>query len=283
MGRSSSLATVDQPGGGHDAFGTSDQGDDWISAGATALIAGPASAIPAGNESRSGVPDVAPLSATDGVSEADGRPHDPCDAERSDSGVRDSSLRVERQLRTHRRCHPRCLAGRSGAEISGETSAWVAFRAAAPQGVSEELGRAEGDSTHVQVVLREGLGLSEIELLRVIEDVHGLALNAGGVESATTTFDYATRTITTRVLGEKAAPEELSAGILERGRSREPSSRARRGADGVCARRREFELSLRWRGVERSLHDRFVLLDRECGAFPRPDTAGTLSLMTVRP
>ena len=181
----------------------------------TALIAGPASAIPAGNESRSGVPDVAPLSATDGVSEA----------EMADltTLATQSDQTLESVIRRYawndnfahivgviRAAWPDDFAG---AEISGETSAWVAFRAAAPQGVSEELGALKAIAPDVQVVLREGLGLSEIELLRVIEDVHGLALNAGGVESATTTFDYATRTITTRVLGEKAAPVELSARI----------------------------------------------------------------------
>ncbi|WP_250505512.1 S1 family peptidase [Bowdeniella massiliensis] len=88
----------------------------------------------------------------------------------------------------------------SSAEIVDAHHAWVAFKGSPPEGVHAVLDSFARVAPSVKVELRGGEGYSERELQASIESVHYAVYESPGVRDAATSFDAATRTITTSVV-----------------------------------------------------------------------------------
>ncbi len=88
------------------------------------------------------------------------------------------------------------------AEIVDAGHAWVGFAGSAPEGALAFIDTFSSSYGNISVEVRTNLGFTEAELQRAIEAAHYAVLNADGVSDASTSFDFATRQITTSVVLE---------------------------------------------------------------------------------
>lgn len=95
----------------------------------------------------------------------------------------------------------------AGAEIVDAGNAWVMFTGRPPAEALAILDTFSEHHANVAIEVREGAGFSEVELQQAIERVHYAVFTRPEVIDASTTHDYATNVITTRVVLIDGAPE----------------------------------------------------------------------------
>lgn len=93
----------------------------------------------------------------------------------------------------------------TGAEIVDGSSAWVAFKADAPQAALDTIATFRSSHSGVSVQTHTGKGFTEAELRKAIEAAHYAVYGSSEVRDAVTTFDFATGEIESVVVLESAA------------------------------------------------------------------------------
>ena len=88
----------------------------------------------------------------------------------------------------------------TGAEITDAGHAWVAFAGSTPETARDIINTFASSNSGVSVEVRTNLGFTAAELEGAIEVVHFVLLEAPEVRDASTSFDFATRRMTTLVV-----------------------------------------------------------------------------------
>ena len=83
----------------------------------------------------------------------------------------------------------------AGAEITGDSHAWIAFKEDPPQAALDILDIFRNSHSGISVEVRTGLGYSEAELQKAIPAVHYAVLRSPGVRNASTSFESSTSQI----------------------------------------------------------------------------------------
>lgn len=104
----------------------------------------------------------------------------------------------------------------TSAEITDAGNAWVAFTGSVPQAARDIINTFTSHHSGVTVALRANLGFTETELQEAIEVVHFALLEASEVQDASTSFDFATRRVTTLVVLGDAVPDSMLATLKNR-------------------------------------------------------------------
>lgn len=97
----------------------------------------------------------------------------------------------------------------TGAEIIDAGNAWVAFTGSAPVEARDILNAFTSIQSGVSVEIRTNLGFTETELEHAIETVHFELQEAPEVRAASTSFDFATRTISSLVALPDTTPDSV--------------------------------------------------------------------------
>lgn len=97
----------------------------------------------------------------------------------------------------------------AGAEIVDAGHAWVAFAGRVPEAARDLVDAFSSHQGGISVDVRADLGFTEVELQRVIEEVHFAVLEAHEVSDASTVFDFETGQMTTTVVLESAAVDPV--------------------------------------------------------------------------
>ena len=95
----------------------------------------------------------------------------------------------------------------TGAEIVDAGNAWVAFAGDAPQAALDIIGTFSSGHSGVSVEVRTNQGFTAVELEGAIEAVHFAVRATSEVLNASTSFDFSTGQIETRVVLESAASD----------------------------------------------------------------------------
>ena len=93
----------------------------------------------------------------------------------------------------------------AGAEITGDSHAWIGFKGQSTQTALGILDIFRNSHSGISVEVRTGLGYSEAELEKAIPAVHYAVLRSPGVRTASTSFESSTAQIRTVVVLELTA------------------------------------------------------------------------------